>query len=221
MRIYGLFVARWKTNVLMKITDYGFYYSNVLIVDLVLQVEKTVSIKDEPKPIEKDNDPKIDEVVALRNSQNTLYSSRKSLEIKVTEPLRNSPTLSLQLNRSSTEITPKKPPMYTTSVYINSPGAPSTSPAKSPVMSDLRTEAVKLDGIEVVLREPVAKNDVYTTTASIHRHSDIDRTAKGNWVSNFDFSFLLISNIIWSYTRTKEFFVVQRFVIHFFSWVTY
>lgn len=69
----------------------------------MVQVEKTVSIKDDLKPIEKESEQpanKTDEIVALRNSQNTLYSSRKSLEIKVTEPLRNSPTLSLNLNRS-------------------------------------------------------------------------------------------------------------------------
>lgn len=66
--------------------------------------EKIVSIKDEPKTIENNetvsaHEPKVDEVVALRNSQNALYSSRKSLEIKVSENLRNSPTLSLNLNR--------------------------------------------------------------------------------------------------------------------------
>ncbi|XP_066153397.1 ubiquitin carboxyl-terminal hydrolase 31 [Euwallacea fornicatus] len=160
------------------------------------KIEKTVSIKDDPKPedCEAKKESKIDEVVALRNSQNTLYSSRKSLEIKVPEPLRNSPTLSLNLNRSSSEISTKKP-VYTTSVYINSPTPPevlSSSPKKPPVLSTLRTEGIKLEGIDVVLREPTrlnsnnSRNEVYTTIASIHRHSDIEKNASRtqlNWMS--------------------------------------
>ncbi|CAG9773990.1 unnamed protein product [Ceutorhynchus assimilis] len=136
------------------------------------KVEKSVSIKDEPKTIEQE--AKVDEVVALRNSQNTLYSSRKSLEIKVSENVRNSPTLSLNLNRSSSEA---KKTLYTTSVYINSTNQENTSP----VLSNLRTEGVKLD---VTLREP--PKELYTTTASIHRHSDIEKGVSRtqlNWMS--------------------------------------
>ncbi|XP_048519640.1 ubiquitin carboxyl-terminal hydrolase 31 isoform X2 [Dendroctonus ponderosae] len=153
------------------------------------KVEKTVSIKDDLKAIEKDSEltgNKTDEIVALRNSQNTLYSSRKSLEIKVTEPLRNSPTLSLNLNRSSSEISTKKP-IFTTSVYINSPGS-----------DDVSDSPKKLESIKVILREPtresgtvnvtndIEKPDVYTTTASIQRHSDIEKGASKthlNWMS--------------------------------------
>lgn len=69
----------------------------------------------------------------------------------------------------------------------------SSSP-KSPVLSTLRTEGVKLDGIDVVLREPTRENgdalveeksELYTTTASIHRHSDIEKgvsRTQFNWV---------------------------------------
>ncbi|KAF7272710.1 hypothetical protein GWI33_014542 [Rhynchophorus ferrugineus] len=118
---------------------------------LCKQPEKTVSIKDDVKNTDKEDtkkEGKVDEVVALRNSQNTLYSSRKSLEIKVSENTRNSPTLSLNLNRSSSEISPSKRPVFTTSIYINSTSTGNVdenpmSPKTSPVLSNLRTEGVQ------------------------------------------------------------------------------
>lgn len=170
---------------------------------LVKQPEKTVSIKDDGKVPEKDGESKkeskTDEVVALRNSQNTLYSSRKSLEIKVAENSRNSPTLSLNLNRSTSEISTKRP-VYTTSIYINSTGnvdMPSLmSPHTSPVLSSLRTEGARLEGIDVTLRDIPTKHrslsersdkpETYTTTAAIHRHSDLGKNVSRtqlNWMS--------------------------------------
>ncbi|KAJ8945723.1 hypothetical protein NQ314_009085 [Rhamnusium bicolor] len=126
------------------------------------------------------------EEVALRNSQNTLHSScnsvRKSLETKSTNTLtsentRNSPTLSqLSLNSNRTPVESKKQ-IYTTSIYINSPGNTDvdTTCRKSPVLSMHRVNGVVQDDVDVPLRENGSgKSDIiYTTTAAIHRHSDI------------------------------------------------
>lgn len=142
---------------------------------------------------DEDETSKAAEEVALRNSQNTLHSScnsvRKSVETKSTntwpsEVAKNSPSLS-QLSVNSINRTPVEPrkQIYTTSIYINSTGnlnVESTS-NKSPVLSMHRVNGVAHDGQSVSLRENCVdkKNDVvYTTTAAIHRHSDIGYPAK-------------------------------------------
>ncbi|XP_060522834.1 ubiquitin carboxyl-terminal hydrolase 31 [Cylas formicarius] len=135
--------------------------------------EKSVTVKEEPKIIEsvasdKEAEPRKDEV-ALRNSQNALYSSRKSLEIKVAENLRNSPTLSLNLSRSPSDCNPKRPPVYTTSIYINSTGGGGGGNINaSPVLSCLRVEGLKQEEVE-------RRRETYSTTAAVHRHSDTEK----------------------------------------------
>ncbi|KAJ8956738.1 hypothetical protein NQ318_014094 [Aromia moschata] len=133
----------------------------------------------------------VDEV-ALRNSQNTLHSShtnvRKSLENRSTNTPENvknsssSPALShLSVNGIQAPAEPKKP-VYTTSIYINSSGDVdvTTTCDRSPVLSSHRVNAAAQDeeeDEEMSLRKDEGggkKGDViYTTTAAVHRHSDI------------------------------------------------
>ncbi|KAJ8973179.1 hypothetical protein NQ317_007155 [Molorchus minor] len=148
----------------------------------------------ESKDVE-DSSKNVEEVVALRNSQNTLHSSsnsvRKSLETKSTNTdVKKSPTPSrLSVNSANVVSEPKKP-IYTTSIYINSSGNVdvTTTCNKSPVLSNHRVNGVAQDGVEDSLRENVnvGKNDViYTTTAAVHRHSDIGTKEPSRTQLNF------------------------------------
>lgn len=107
------------------------------------------------------------DTVALRNSQNTLYSSnsnmRKSLENKSTNTGLENP--------DSDRTTNKK--LYTTSIYINSCGD----------VEALSHKDVSENDVNVSLTEPEVRK-VYTTTAAVHRYSDNDNVSRTrlNWV---------------------------------------
>lgn len=117
----------------------------------------------------KENDLKaVDDVVALRNSQNTLNSScnnvRKSLETKTSE-------MNVDCNDSCVTVSQNlmKKPMFTTSIYINSSGnvdIKTTNSRESPVLSTHRINGVANDDINMQMEK------TYTTTASVHRYSD-------------------------------------------------
>ncbi|CAH1957950.1 unnamed protein product [Acanthoscelides obtectus] len=142
---------------------------------------------------ESEEDDRNAKEVALRNSQNTLYSSQTSIRKSTTDtkpPSDTSPksTESSKLTESpSTEV--KKPPLYTTSIYINSSGNVDieTRCTQSPVLSNARLSAEVEE--DVVLRDG-KKNIVYTTTASVHRHSDNVSSAREHRNARSQFSFM-------------------------------
>ncbi|VEN62712.1 unnamed protein product [Callosobruchus maculatus] len=131
--------------------------------------------------------------VALRNSQNTLHSSQTSIRKSTTsesKPAADATSKDVE-HSNPVETHPteaKKPPMYTTSIYINASGDVDieTRCTESPVLSNGRLSGEEED---VVLREG-RREVVYTTTASVHRHSDTVSSARDHRSARTQFSFM-------------------------------
>lgn len=151
--------------------------------------------------------------VALRNSQNALYTSTNSIKraLEASRPscqenLNNTSTPSLVTITASTQ-TPQpdrdeqKKPLYTTSIYINSAGEVDIETRQeepSPVLSAHRVNGIKEDEDDVVVerrnvnswerREPL-----YRTTAAVHRYSDGVDKSRGVNIGGLNFVSLIVS----------------------------
>lgn len=94
----------------------------------------------------------------------------------------------------SSYISPKV--TYTSSIYIKSSEYPcdETNPNTSPVLSQHRVNGIEEDN-KVSIRVSGEENQVYITTAAIHRHSDISNQRSDSLRSNLNFVSRLLIDV--------------------------
>lgn len=129
----------------------------------------------------------------LRNSQNTLHSSSTSIRKSTDTKTESTPSITskIQSNQLKNQIitVPDIPKgTYTSSIYINSIENSCNAPTNpvSPVLSMHRVNGIEEDN-KISIRIKGEENQVYITTAAIHRHSDITNQRSESLRTNLNF----------------------------------